>query len=47
MPPRDKHIQQYKKNKTLANSKILKQPEYRDWSEEKQREMPILLFYFQ
>ncbi len=31
MPTKDKHIQQYKKNKTLANSKILKQPEYRDW----------------
>lgn len=31
MPTKDKHIQQYKKNKTLANTDTLKKEEYKDW----------------
>lgn len=31
MPSKQKHISQYKKNKSLANSKYMKTPEHKDW----------------
>lgn len=31
MPKKIKHIEQYKKNKLLANSKCLNNPQFRDW----------------
>lgn len=31
MPTKERRITQYHKNKTLANSKLLKQEQYRDW----------------
>lgn len=31
MPSKDKHLLQYKKNKTLSNSKLLKDKQYKDW----------------
>ncbi len=31
MPSKKKHIEQYKKNKSLANSKYMKQTQFKDW----------------